>query len=198
MSIEYHEELAINSAGFCQSRELIRVARQALEDGVFGRPLTGLDLDSLPERLRRDGACFVTLYCGGVLRGCVGTLDPRQPLAVEVQVQTLAAALQDYRFPRVQAEELPGLKIAISVITKPKKLAYRCPEELITGLRPGMDGVVLREGMQRATFLPQVWEKIPDPVLFLSKLCQKMGAAENLWRTKILEVLTYQVEEIRE
>lgn len=198
MRTEYHEELGIRSAGCCERKELLRIARQALEEGVYGRPLSRPDLDALPKRLRENGACFVTLYCGDQLRGCVGALEPRQPLAEEVRVQAVAAALQDYRFPRVQIEDLPGLKISISLLARPRRLAYACPEELISRLRPGIDGVVLKDGFQRATFLPQVWDKIPDKALFLSTLCQKMGASENLWRSKLLEVLTYQVEEFHE
>lgn len=198
MPTEYHEARAIRSAVCGERSELLRVARQALEDGVHGRSLSRLDLDLFPEWLRKDGACFVTLYCCDQLRGCVGTLEPRQPLAEEVRVQAVAAALQDYRFPRLQTEDLPGIKLAISILTRPAKLAYACPEELLTSLRPGIDGVVLKDGIQRATFLPQVWEKIPDKARFLSMLCQKMGASGNLWRLKILEVLTYQVEEIHE
>lgn len=198
MSTEYDKEQEIRSAGGCERTELLGIARQALEDGVYGRPLARLNLEALPKRLRENGACFVTLYCGDQLRGCVGSLEPRQPLAEEVRVQAVAAALQDYRFASVQIEDLPGLKISISLLAKPRKLAYACPEELISRLRPGIDGVVLKDGFRRATFLPQVWDKIPDKALFLSTLCQKMGASENLWRLKLLEVLTYQVEEIRE
>jgi AmmeMemoRadiSam system protein A len=198
MPIEYDEERRIPAAEDCERTELLRIARQALEAAVCGRPLSRLDPDALPERLREEGACFVTLYCGDQLRGCVGTLEARQPLAEEARIQAVAAALQDYRFPGVQIEDLPGLRIAISILTRPRKLAYACPEELISRLRPGRDGVVLKDGPQRATFLPQVWDKIPDKTLFLSMLCQKMGASENLWRLKILDVFTYQVEEIHE
>ena len=198
MSIEYDEEQEIRSAGGCDRAELLGIARRALEEGVYGRPLARLNLEALPKRLRENGACFVTLYCGDQLRGCVGSLEPRQPLAEEVRVQAVAAALQDYRFPRVKIEDLPGLKLSISILTGPRKLAYGCPEELLSRLQLGIDGLVLKDGFRRATFLPQVWDKIPDKALFLSTLCQKMGASENLWRLKILEVLTYQAEEIHE
>ncbi len=177
---------------------LLKIARQALIDGVNGRALPSLELDQLSPRLRELGASFVTLTCKDQLRGCVGSIEPLQPLAEDVRHQAIAAALQDYRFPPVSADELPGIHISISVLTKPVLLEYKSPEDLLSKLRPGIDGVILKHGLQRATFLPQVWEKIPDVELFLSMLCQKMGAPSNLWRIKHLQVLTYQVEEIHE
>ena len=83
-------------------------------------------------------------------------------------------------------------------LTRPQPLKYDRPDELLTLLRPNIDGVILRDGMRRATFLPQVWDKIPDPQDFLEELCMKMGAQPDLWRRKKLEVLTYQVEEFHE
>ncbi len=177
---------------------LLKLARQALEKGVHGEPLPPLDLQSLPPLLREAGATFVTLTNGGELRGCIGTLDASQPLAEDVQERAIAAALHDYRFPHVAPEELADIKIEVSRLTPPKALDYHDPEELPKRLRPCVDGVVLRDAFRRATFLPQVWEKIPDPELFLSYLCQKMGAPYDLWRRKKLEVWTYQVEEFHE
>lgn len=177
---------------------LLELARQALEEGVRGQPLSPLNLQELSPRLREDGAAFVTLTIGGELRGCIGALEAYQPLAEDVREHAIAAALQDWRFPPVQPEELAEIEIEISRLTPSQPLEYDRPEELLTRLRPGVDGVVLRDGMRRATFLPQVWEKIPDPRLFLSQLCMKMGASPDLWRRKKLEVLTYQVEEFHE
>jgi AMMECR1 domain-containing protein len=77
-------------------------------------------------------------------------------------------------------------------------LSYENPDELLKKLRPNIDGVVIQDGMHRATFLPQVWEKIPIPEEFLDQLCMKMGAPPDLWRRKKLEVKTYQVEEFHE
>jgi AmmeMemoRadiSam system protein A len=177
---------------------LLKLARQALEEGVRNLPPSPLDLRELSPRLREDGAAFVTLTIGGELRGCIGALEAYQPLAEDVREHAVAAALQDWRFPPVQPEELPKIEIEISRLTSPQPLHYDHPEDLLTLLRPGVDGIVLRDGMRRATFLPQVWEKIPDPRLFLSQLCLKMGASPDLWRRKKLEVFTYQVEEFHE
>ncbi len=174
---------------------LMRIARQSLEEGVKGNMPSPLDLASLPETLQAEGATFVTLTRKGELRGCIGALEAHQALAQDVQEHAVAAALQDYRFPPVSPEELPDIDIEISRLTPTRALEYDTPENLLKLLRPCIDGVVLKYGGRRATFLPQVWEKIPDPAVFLSYLCQKMGASPDLWQRKKLEVFIYEVEE---
>lgn len=181
-----------------EKQTLLVLARQALEQGVVGEKLPKLDLKVLSPRLRQDGASFVTLTVDGNLRGCIGALEPYQPLAEDVREHAIAAALQDYRFPRVQPEELALINIEVSRLTIPIPLSYDTSEGLLAKLRPGIDGVLLQDGVRRATFLPQVWEKISDPAEFLDNLCYKMGAGPNLWRQKHLEILIYQVEEFHE
>jgi len=177
---------------------LLRLARQSLEQGVRGEGLPRLDLTALPSRLRELGASFVTLTVRGNLRGCIGALEPYQSLAEDVCEHAAAAALEDYRFSPVRPDELADINIEISRLTLPQLLKYERPEELPSRLRPGVDGVILRDGIRRATFLPQVWEKIPDPEAFLNNLCWKMGASNDLWKHKQLEVQIYQVEEFHE
>jgi hypothetical protein len=181
-----------------EKKTLLRLAREALESGVRGAPLPPLDEASLTPALRREGASFVTLTAHGNLRGCIGALEPYQPLAEDVREHTLAAALEDYRFPTVQENELTGIKIEVSRLTVPVQLEYSDADDLLIKLSPGKDGVILRDGFRRATFLPQVWEKISDPADFLANLCNKMGAASDAWRRKHLEILIYQVEEFHE
>jgi len=177
---------------------LLRVARQSLIAAANRLPLPVVDLPSLPERLRQPGASFVTLTRSGDLRGCIGALEASLPLAEDVSEHAAAAALNDYRFPQVLPQEVDFIEIEISRLTAPIALEYKDPLELLSLLRPGIDGVVLRDGLRRATFLPQVWEKIPDPAMFLDHLCDKMGVPFDLWRRKKLSVLTYQVEEFQE
>ena len=177
---------------------LLKLARQALEAGVRGEPVPRLDPQALPPNLSQPGASFVTLTWRGDLRGCVGALEPYLPLAEDVQEHAIAAALQDYRFPPVQPVELADIKIEISRLTLPQDLEYISPEDLLGRLRPGVDGVTLIDGRRRATFLPQVWEKLPDGQTFLAHLCSKMGAPTDLWRKKKLRVQVYQVEEFHE
>jgi len=177
---------------------LLALARQALEMGVRGEGVSPLDLHSETPCLQEPGASFVTLTYRGELRGCIGALDAYQPLVEDVREHAVAAAVNDYRFPQVRPDELVDIKIEISRLTPPQPLEYSTPEELPQKLRPYVDGVVVRDGIRRATFLPQVWEKIPDPELFLCHLCQKMGASPDYWKRKKLEVLIYQVEEFCE
>jgi AmmeMemoRadiSam system protein A len=152
----------------------------------------------MPPRLRADGASFVTLTYHGNLRGCIGALEAYQPLAVDVREHAIAAALQDPRFPSVEEDELGGIRIEVSRLTAPVPLKYVGTDELLARLRPGVDGVILKDGVRHATFLPQVWEKIPRPADFLDNLCYKMGDASDAWRYRQLEVLVYQVEEFHE
>lgn len=177
---------------------LLKIAREALEKSVTGNPLPAIKLEVLPPSLQEDGASFVTLTVKERLRGCIGTLQAYQPLAEDVQEHAVAAALQDPRFPNVMPEELPGISIEVSVLSPRMPLVYNGPQDLLAKIRPGIDGVVLEDGLRKATFLPQVWEKIPDPALFLSQLCMKMGGPADLWRKKPLDVYTYQVQEFHE
>jgi AmmeMemoRadiSam system protein A len=181
-----------------EKKILLQLARQALTDAVQGKGLAPLKLETFSEHLRQPGASFVTLTKRGNLRGCIGALEPYQPLVEDVREHAVAAAMDDYRFPQVRPSELPSIEIEISRLTMPTPLNYQTPDELLSKLRPGVDGVILRDGRRRATFLPQVWEKLPDPHDFLDHLCAKMGAPEDLWQRQLLDVSVYQVEEFHE
>ncbi len=177
---------------------LLWLARQSIQAAVLHQSLPKLPSEALTDALLEMGASFVTLTIDGELRGCIGALEAYQPLVDDVQEHAIAAALEDYRFSPVTPSEVPELEIEISRLTPARILAYDKPSELPGLLHPGVDGVILMDGMRRATFLPQVWDKIPNPQDFLSELCSKMRAPWNLWMTRKLQVLTYQVEEFHE
>lgn len=177
---------------------LLVIARQAMEGAVMNHFAPPVQHKGLTQALMDEGASFVTLTISGELRGCIGALEAYQPLVDDVHEHAIAAALEDYRFPPVQAYELPHIAIEVSLLTPPVAKPYQNATDLLTLLRPGVDGVILKDGRHRATFLPQVWEKVPKTDDFLTHLCLKMGAAGDLWRRKKLQVLTYQVEEFRE
>lgn len=181
-----------------EQKILLRIAREALDASVREDILPEIQLSALPEPLQAKGASFVTLTIEGKLRGCIGTLEAYQPLALDVQEHAVAAAMQDYRFPNVHPSELSIIEIEISVLTPRIPLEYDGPQDLVHKLRPGIDGVVLQDGFRKATFLPQVWDQVPNPERFLSQLCLKMGASADLWRTKHIQVFTYQVQEFQE
>ena len=177
---------------------LLRLAREAMDHAVRGMKLPSLENESLSPRLRENGASFVTLTIHGELRGCIGALEAYQPLADDVREHAIAAALSDPRFPPVGENELNRIKLEVSRLTVPHLLEYSSGEELPVKLRPHVDGVILKDGFRRATFLPQVWEQIPDAEDFLDHLCSKMGARRDLWRKTKLQVYIYQVEEFHE
>jgi AmmeMemoRadiSam system protein A len=181
-----------------EKKTLLQEARGAMEKAVKGEKLQALEMASMTPLLREEGASFITLTIQGELRGCIGALEPYQPLVKDVREHAIAAALEDPRFPPVRPNELNQIEIEISRLTIPKRLEYKDAEDLLSKLRPQVDGVILRDGYRRATFLPQVWEKLPDKAEFLDNLCYKMGAEPETWRHKPLEVLIYQVEEFHE
>jgi AmmeMemoRadiSam system protein A len=184
---------------FEEQQTLLRLGRAAMERAVRGEKLVPLDEATLSPHLHEQGSSFVTLTIDGQLRGCIGGLEARQSLAEDVRQHAVAAALEDPRFPPVTQDELNGIQIEVSRLTRPRPLEYKDAEDLLSKLRPHVDGVILRDGMyHRGTFLPQVWEKIPDPAEFLNNLCYKIGVSKNLWRNKHLDVLIYQVEEFHE
>ena len=181
-----------------EKQTLLHLARESMEHAVKGKKLPALDVNTLMPRLREDGASFVTLTINDELRGCIGALEAYQSLAVDVREHAIAAALEDPRFPPVVESELNRIKLEVSRLTAPRLLEYSSAEDLLVKLNPHIDGVILKDGRRRATFLPQVWDKIPDPSEFLNHLCEKMGARSNLWRDAKLQVYVYQVEEFHE
>jgi AmmeMemoRadiSam system protein A len=177
---------------------LLRIARKAIEGAVRGIPPKKIDLDSLSPKLRALRSTFVTLTLDGDLRGCIGALKATHPLAVDVQKHAIAAAFEDPRFPPVGRDEAEKLAIEISVLSSPESLEYSQPKELIEKLKPGIDGVILQSGFHRATFLPQVWAKAPEPIQFLEMLCIKAQLPGDAWRNQRVEIQTYQVMSFHE
>jgi AmmeMemoRadiSam system protein A len=182
-----------------ERQQLLSLARRAVQAAAERREPPVITPEAFSSRLFQQGASFVTLTeADGELRGCIGALEAYRPLVEDVCEHAAAAAVHDFRFPPVAPYEVPGLQIEISRLGAPQPLAYSGPADLLARLRPGVDGVILRDGLRRATFLPQVWEKVSNAEEFLSHLCMKMGAPASLWRRKKLDVQIYQVEEFHE
>ena len=181
-----------------EKQTLLQIARAAIENAVKRKNPLPLSEDAQTQTLRENGASFVTLTIAGDLRGCIGAIEAYQPLAEDVREHAVSAAMEDPRFPPLREAELDRIHIEVSRLTAPQELEYTDADDLLKKLRPHLDGVILKHGFRRATFLPQVWEKIPDPVEFLEQLCYKMGERGNLWRNTKLQVFTYQVEEFHE
>lgn len=183
-----------------EQAQLLALARHTLNLITQHQPAPAVALDALPDALTAERACFVTLrhHDDGALRGCTGTLVARRPLASEVVHMTVQTAFHDPRFQPVEAHEVDDLHIEISVLTPPQVLVYDDPDDLLTALRPGIDGVTLQLDRRRATFLPQVWETYPDPEVFLSLLARKMGLGPQAWRDPRTQVHIYQAIVIEE
>jgi AmmeMemoRadiSam system protein A len=147
--------------------------------------------------LRDSAASFVTLNQQGVLRGCIGSLIAHRPLGEDIRANALAAAFHDPRFPPVSAAEWLSVQVEVSVLSPLERLTVRSEVDLITQIQPGRHGLLLRYGAYQGTFLPQVWEELPDPKQFLSQLKRKAGLPPDFWSPD-LEVYRYHVEKWRE
>ena len=177
---------------------LLELARKTLKSVTAGGGLPKPKADAVPSRLKEAKGCFVTLTEGGQLRGCIGNILPAGPLYEAVMDNAQSAALRDSRFPPVTPDEADKIHIEISVLTEPRPLAFNSPEDLLSKLQPHQDGVVLKIGLRSATFLPQVWEQLPDKVGFLEHLSQKAGGAASDWRGKDVSVSIYHAEAFEE
>jgi AmmeMemoRadiSam system protein A len=157
---------------------LARLAVAAVRARLTGQPLDGRPPAAQP--LRAIGASFVTLERSGALRGCIGTLEPVRPLYRDV-ARNAVRAMADPRLPPVTAAEWPVLDVKVSVLSGAEPLLVAGPAELLASLRPGVDGLILTDGQRRATFLPAVWAKLPDPEHFLRALLEKGGWPPGQW-----------------
>jgi AmmeMemoRadiSam system protein A len=183
--------------GALRARLLLDVARESIRSGALrGRPLRP-DPAAYPEPLRALRASFVTLDLEGALRGCMGGLEPVRPLVSDVAEHAFAAAFRDPRFPPLAAAELERVEVRLSILSPLEPLSFASEQELLSQLRPGVDGVLLEAGWQRGTFLPAVWEQLPDPREFLRHLKRKAGLAPDFW-SAVVAVHRYTVESIED
>ena len=152
---------------------LLGIAGGAIERQLFQKGMASLDAPWL----RQAGATFVTLRKSGALRGCIGSLQAERPLAEDVALNALGAAFRDPRFPALTAEEWPQCELEVSLLSRPKRLSFADEADLLAQIRAGEDGLILEAQGRRGTFLPQVWESIPDTRAFLAELAKKAGLA---------------------
>ncbi len=180
-----------------QRATLLGVARRSIEHGLaHGRPLV-----VTPSEYHRDlkavRASFVTLQENGQLRGCIGHLEAVQPLVVDVAENAFAAAFRDPRFHPLTAAEWPAVEVHLSILTEPQPMRFSDEADLLRQVRPGEDGLILQDGPNRGTFLPSVWDTLPDPLQFLVQLKRKAGLAANHWSPQV-QVWRYATESFGE
>ena len=174
-------------------RALLTTARWAI-GAELGRPVGGWPDHAA---LRADGATFVTLFRLGELRGCIGTLKAHRPLGIDVRANALAAAFRDPRFPALDEWEFDALSVEVSLLSPAEKLHAIDEADLLGRLKPGVDGVILEYAGRRATFLPQVWESLPEPRDFMVELKRKAGIRDDFW-SAALNVYRYDVTKWKE
>jgi hypothetical protein len=181
--------------GSAERTALLDVARASIEHVLrTGRPFE-VDIAAFPPALCEPRASFVTLRgTGGALRGCIGELEAHRALVASVADRARAAAFDDPRFPPLRADELAALSIHVSVLLPLTPIDARSEAELVAQLRPGVDGVLIDDGVHRATFLPAVWKSLPEPPAFLRELLRKAGMPIALWPAT-LRAWRYTVEE---
>lgn len=160
---------------------LLPLARAAITQ-AFGRSHAA---DDTAPWLRAPGACFVTLTQDNQLRGCIGTLEAHRPLLTDVRANALAAAFHDPRFAPLAADELEGTEVEVSLLSPMQTLHFGSEAEALAQLRPGVDGVVFQYGARRSTFLPQVWEQLPDTGDFMAQLKRKAGLPPGFWHEEV-------------
>lgn len=173
---------------------LLNLARQSITYFLENNKIMNFDENRIKSSiLKRKLATFVTLTENGMLRGCIGNLKPMQPLYLSVINNSVAAAFEDPRFPKLQHEELNKIKIEISILTEPKKIDYNSQQDLIKKIRAGRDGIIIKYANRQATFLPQVWKELSNKEEFLSHLCLKAMLPPDFWKKSHLEVFKYHV-----
>ena len=187
-----NETAFIDSEG---AKILLELAGRSIKNGLEKGSAWHPDLVALPPALKANGASFVTLKLHGELRGCIGTLEARLPLATDVAHNAFESAFHDPRFPSVTEKEFPSLEIHISILTPPQPMSFESEEDFLGQLRPGRDGIILAEGYRRGTFLPAVWEELPKPKDFFRYLKMKAGLPQDYW-SKTIKAFRYETQYI--
>ena len=175
----------IGTSGGTTGAELLRLARGSIEHGLVHRGPLPINCDELPRVLTEPAATFTTLHLEGKLRGCCGTLEAARPLAEDVTYSAFRAAFRDVRFEPVGKHELDAIGLEVSVLSPLESIPFSNEADVLSRLTPGVDGLVIVADGRRATFLPKVWEMLPDPRQFLIALKAKCGLAEDYWSERV-------------
>lgn len=173
---------------------LIPIARNVIANAL-GKP--SIDVDENLPWLHEQGASFVTLTMSQQLRGCIGTLEPHRPLLLDVKANAYAAAFRDPRFSPLAVAELDATEIEISLLSATQPLEFSGEHDALAQLQPGIDGIIFQFGRYRSTFLPQVWEQLPDAPTFMAHLKHKAGLHPKFW-DKEVKLFRYTVTKFKE
>ncbi|RMD84659.1 MAG: AmmeMemoRadiSam system protein A [Candidatus Dadabacteria bacterium] len=174
---------------------LLSLARESIKFGIDNGSVMEVDPASYPAPLRETLSTYVTLHKRGDLRGCIGHLEARYPLVVDLVHSAYAAAFHDTRFPPVSEEELNEIDISISVLSPLEEIEFSSEEDLLQKVIPGKDGLVLQDHGLRGCFLPVMWERLPSPEIFLKFLKEKAGLPHSYW-SETLRVFRFRAQKI--
>lgn len=172
---------------------LIPIARASISRALGQE----MQADEDAEWLREPGACFVTLTQRGNLRGCIGSLEAHRPLLQDVKANAYGSAFRDTRFLPLSLAELDNTEVEISLLSAMQSMTFRNEREALDQLRPGVDGVVFECGGYRSTFLPQVWEQLPESGIFMAHLKRKAGLPADFWVPNV-KLARYTVDKWKE
>lgn len=190
---EEEEELELTPE---EKKFLLKLARDTI--ATYLKEGKILDAKVSSEKLKKKRGVFVTLEKNHELRGCIGYIEPIKPIYIAVRDNAINAAFHDSRFPPLREEELDDIEIEISILTKPELIKVSSPDEYLEKIKPGVDGIIIKYAGRSATYLPQVWEKIPDKEMFLSSLCNKAFLPGDCWKRDGAEIYRYRVVSFKE
>jgi len=180
-----------------QQQQLLQTAKDSIAYGLKQGQALPMNSEDYDPELQEIRASFVTLEIHHQLRGCIGMLEAVRPLIVDIADNAFAAAFRDYRFPPVTESEYAQLEIHLSILTKPELISFYSEEDLLRQIRPNIDGLIMQEGNLRGTFLPSVWESLPEPSDFLRHLKTKAGFSADYWSDSV-KVFRYECDIISE
>jgi uncharacterized protein len=181
-----------------EQKKLLKIARDTISHYFLNREKLEIEPKKVGRKLSEKKASFVTLTLEGKLKGCIGNILPKLPLYKDVVNNSLSAAFADSRFPNLEEKEFKEVKIEISILTKPKRIIYESIENLLEKIKAFEHGIILQSSFHQATFLPQVWEDLPDKKDFLTNLALKAGLSGSAWQDPEIEYFYYTVEHFSE
>ena len=168
-----------------EGKILLQAAKESIQNGLTHGVPAEVKISEYPENLQQKLASFVTLHERGQLRGCIGTLEAHLPIIADVVKNAYLSAFKDPRFPPINMHEVPEINIEISILSSPEPISFVSEEDLIKQLRPGTDGLILSDKGRRGTFLPTVWDQLPEAQMFLDHLKAKAGLPTGYWSDTI-------------
>jgi len=164
---------------------MLEIAVASIHSGLLSGHASRLDLSHYSEKLIEHRATFITLEISHRLRGCIGSLVAHRPLAEDISVNAFSAAFRDPRFNKLSNSEYDLLEIHISILSPPEKMLFDSEQSLLDQIKPGVDGLIISDQEYRGTFLPSVWDSLPNKADFFSELKQKAGLSKHYWSNTI-------------